>query len=55
VEKPYLGASPDGFVNCKCCGMARESVEVKCLLCVKDGLLLGEELPGFCMEKKNGM
>ena len=32
-----MGASPDGFVNCKCCG--KGDIEVKCPFCVKDGLL----------------
>ena len=34
--RPFLGASPDGIVNCKCCG--KGVIEIKCPLCVKDGL-----------------
>ena len=52
-EWPYLGASPDGIVNCDCCG--RGTVEVKCPLCFKDGL--PEDLnksTSFCMEKFQG-
>ena len=33
LEKPFLGASPDAFVECKCCGPG--VVEVKCPLCTK--------------------
>ena len=33
-ERPYLGASPDGIVICKCCG--KGVVEVKCPFCIRD-------------------
>jgi len=31
---PHLGASPDGFVSCSCCGNVL--VEIKCPFSVKD-------------------
>ena len=30
---PHLGASPDSFVSCDCCGLG--TLEVKCSYCVK--------------------
>lgn len=30
---PFLGASPDGFVSCDCCGVS--VIEVKCPFCVR--------------------
>ncbi len=33
---PYLGASPDGFVSCLCCGEG--IIEIKCPYSVKDGI-----------------
>jgi len=30
---PYLGASPDGLINCKCCGEGL--LEIKCLFSIK--------------------
>lgn len=50
-ERPYLGASPDSIVTCKCCG--KGVLEVKCPHCVKDGLPEGNDVPGFCMTKNN--
>ena len=51
-EHSYIGASPDGVVQCGCCG--KGLVEIKCPFCVKDGLPEEEEastLPSsFCME-----
>ena len=49
TEKPYIGASPDGIINCKCCG--KGTLEVKCPYCYKDGL--PEDDVGFCMVKKD--
>jgi len=34
---PFLGASPDGFVSCDCCGVS--VIEVKCLFCAKSAKL----------------
>lgn len=33
-EYPYLGATPDGIVDCSCCG--RGCMEIKCPFCTKD-------------------
>ena len=35
-KMPFLGASPDGLVSCKCCG--KGVIETKCPFTVKDGL-----------------
>ena len=48
-SKPYLGASPDSIVNCKCCG--KGVLEVKCPYCIKDGLPEESE-NSFCMTKE---
>lgn len=45
---PFIGASPDGIMNCICCGK-----EVKCPYCSMDGLP-EEEKENFCMIKQNG-
>lgn len=50
VNRPYIGAPPDGFVKCDCCGHGL--IEVKCPHCIKDELP-EEEYSGFCMEKHN--
>lgn len=34
---PHLGASPDGLVNCDCCGQG--SCEIKCPFCYKDATI----------------
>ena len=34
---PYLGASPDGFVNCKCCGQG--VCEINCPYAQKDAVI----------------
>lgn len=52
IERPYIGASPDGIVMCDCCG--KGAVEVKCPFCFKDGLP-EEDSPKFCMKKNEGM
>ena len=31
---PHLGASPDGFVSCRCCGLG--ILEIKCPYCLKN-------------------
>jgi len=38
VDRPYLGASPDGLVNCSCCGGGHGVLEIKCPFCFKDAL-----------------
>lgn len=45
---PYIGATPDGIVSCKCCG--KGIIEIKCPFCLKDKSLdqIGS---GFCLDK----
>ena len=50
-QNPYLGASPDGLVECCCCG--KGVLEVKCPFCHKDSLPEDNET-GFCMLKSEG-
>ena len=49
-EIPFIGASPDGIISCKCCW--KGVLEVKCPFCVKEGLP-DEESEDFCMELQN--
>ena len=50
-EIPFLGASPDGIVSCKCCGEG--VLEVKCPFSIKDGI--PDTLPDkFFMCKQDG-
>ena len=52
-ERPYIGASPNGVVSCSCCGQG--ALEIKCPLCIKDGLSDEfDERSTFCMEKHEG-
>lgn len=52
-EYPYLGATPDGLVECDCCG--KGVVEIKCPCC-KRGVSINDaaEDPKFCLEEKDG-
>uniref|UniRef100_A0A8C6LGZ3 YqaJ viral recombinase domain-containing protein n=1 Tax=Nothobranchius furzeri TaxID=105023 RepID=A0A8C6LGZ3_NOTFU len=47
---PFIGASPDGYVSCSCCGPG--VIEIKCTFCAKD-LSVDEaaDLGNFCLEK----
>jgi len=50
---PHLGASPDGIVNCDCCG--KGSCEIKCPFCYKDATI--QETSGqknSCLIENNG-
>ena len=38
ADRPYLGASPDGLVNCSCCKDGHGVLEIKCPFCFKDAL-----------------
>ena len=49
-EDPFLGASPDGIVQCSCC--SKGVVEVKCPYCHKD--LPEDDTSTFCMVKQKG-
>ena len=44
---PHLGATPDGFVNCDCCG--KGTCEVKCPHCAKDKKLDKAAEEKFCL------
>jgi len=49
-DNPYIGASPDGLVSCKCCGTG--SIEVKCPFCKKhDFILDATDDKKFCLEQ----
>ena len=48
IEKPYIGASPDGLVCCSCCGEG--VIEVKCPLCVREKFPEDDQKT-FCMTK----
>ncbi len=48
---PHIGASPDGKVNCKCCG--KGVLEIKCPYCIRNEDLtsiVGDK-KGFCLSK----
>ena len=48
VDKPFIEASPDAFVQCKCCGPG--VVEVKCPFCIQS-TSLDSDLPNFCLTR----
>ena len=50
IEKPYIGASPDGIIQCRCCGIG--SLEVKCPFSCKEKLP-DDNNTSFCMIKKD--
>ena len=50
-KHPFLGATPDALVNCKCCGSG--TVEVKCPLCAEQSSFEDAVTNGtFCLEKQ---
>jgi len=51
IEMPYIGASPDGIIECIYHG--RGTLEVKCPFCYKDKLP-DEDQANFCMSKEGG-
>ena len=53
IERPYLGASPDGIINCNCCG--KGVLEVKCPFCIKEGLPGDLDQTNFCMTKQDDL
>ena len=50
IENPYMGASPDGIIQCHCCGIG--SLEVKCPFSSKEKLPDDNDST-FCMIKKD--
>ena len=50
---PYIGASPDGLVECSCCG--KGLVEIKCPHCVKDSFPDEDtsNSRSFCLSKQS--
>jgi hypothetical protein len=55
---PHIGASPDGLVNCHCCGFG--IVEIKCPYCSKDkgisadiSCLKANPLGGFSLDRNH--
>ena len=54
-DTPFLGSSPDGFVECDCCG--RGVVEVKCLLRAEEAgslEMVAKKHKNFCLEMTSG-
>ena len=53
IEHPFLGASPDATIHCKCCGLG--VVEVKCPLCAQEASFERSmiETKHFCLEKQH--
>lgn len=51
VQKSFIGASPDAFVECSCCN--KGVIEVKCPHCMKERL--PEEVENLCMVKDDGL
>lgn len=51
IDMPYIGASPDGIIECKCHG--KGALEVKCPFCYKDKLP-DEDQANFCMNQEEG-
>lgn len=50
---PYLAATPDGFINCKCCGFG--VLEIKCpFSCTGKTFLEATADPRFYLEERNG-
>ena len=53
MERPYMGASPDGFVTCDCCG--KGCIEVKCPNCHKEGIPDNEDKNFYMKRNEEGM
>ena len=51
---PFLGTSPDGLVNCKCCNS--RVLEIKCPFSSKQKSFveLANDNPSFCLDNDNG-
>lgn len=46
---PFVGASPDGYVSCSCCGTG--IIEIKCPFCKGISVNEATNQTGFCLEK----
>ena len=51
-DRPYIAATPDGIIQCDCCG--KRAVEVKCPFNYKDSLPDDDEA-NFCMMRQDGL
>ncbi|KXJ06371.1 hypothetical protein AC249_AIPGENE12226 [Exaiptasia diaphana] len=49
--KPYIGASPDGLLSCKCCGQS--VVEIKCPFSIRDSSVTEWWQPTDFLERRN--
>ena len=51
AKYPFLGASPDALIECKCCGQG--VVEVKCPLCAQESSLAeaASGIQSFCLQE----
>ena len=54
-EWPHIGASPDGVVECTCCG--KGVLEIKCPYCHRDSSIVtaAREDPKFCLKEVDGV
>lgn len=50
---PFVGASPDGYVSCSCCGLG--ILEIKCPFCAKDETVeeAASNCKQFCLERND--
>ena len=53
ADYPYLGASPDGIIDCDCCG--KGLVEIKCPRKYSTGLKGWENDKNFAMDPSNNV
>lgn len=51
---PFIGASPDGVIECSCCG--KGVLEIKCPFCHRDSSIISaaKEDPKFCLKEVDG-
>ena len=52
VEYPHLGATPDGIVECECCGLG--IIEIKCPYKYRQYKLSDIEDSSFCLQPNDG-
>lgn len=51
-DKPYIGASPDGFMSCSCCGQA--VLEIKCPYSIRESTVMESWSDTDFLEYSNG-